>query len=163
VTISKPSSLSSLIAWYRSEVDAAIPQRINEQGLDMSGAPQWHGAFRAYLTMHPAAEDDAGGLRSPLRYWLWRLGGGRERYLHALAMVDFDWVTASNLRLVGDRDAAHDYTRESLKRLHRLMYDDHGLPREPRRLKFADCAALGCTERTPRLFCRAHSIPAGQA
>lgn len=155
--MSRPSSLTALLSWYRSEVDAAIPQRLHVHSLDDGGAPEWHGAFRAYLDAHPASEDHDGALLNPLRYWLWRMSGGRERFLHALAMVDFDWVMAANLRFVGDPDAAYDYTRESLRRLHRLMYADDGTPNEPRRPKFGDCARHGCPNKTARLFCAEHS------
>ena len=107
------------------------------------------------MLAHPVVEDREGNLVNPLRYWLWRLGGRREKFLQALAYVDFDWVMAAALRGVGDADAAYDYTRESLRRLHRLMYAD-GQPNEPRRPKLGECAEPGCPNQTTRLRCREH-------
>jgi hypothetical protein len=154
--LSTPQSLAGLLAWYRSEVDAAIPQRIHAKAIDAGGAPEWHGAFRVYLTAHPAQEDHEGNLVSPLRFWLWRMGGKRARYLHALAFVEFDWIMASALRGIHDADAAHDYTRTCLKRLHVLMYAPDGTPTEPRRATTGDCAEQGCSRRTTHLRCPEH-------
>ena len=152
----RPASLSDLLAWYRSEVDAAIPLRIHSRDIDMGGAPQWHGAFRQYLTAHSAQVDRDDELVSPLRFWLWRLGGERARYLHALAFLDFDWIMAAGFKGVADADAAHDYTRECLRQLHHQMYADDGTPNEPRRPEKGRCAEQGCPNKTVKLRCQEH-------
>jgi len=99
------SSLSSLLSWYREEVDAAIPQRIHSKDIDRGGAPEWHGAFRRYLTAPATAEDKEGALSNPLAYWVWTMPKRRRLYLERLAY-----------------------------RLRRRMYGDDGQPRDPRRM-----------------------------
>ena len=152
----EPRRINALIAWYRREVDDSIPGRIHSRDIDGGGAPEWHGRFRAWLTAHPAAEDRDGNLIDPLRFWLWRMGR-RGAFLYTLACVDFDWHVAARHWHVFDDDAAHDYTRESLRRLWRMMYGPDGQPNEPRRTKKARCAADGCREKTTRLYCSEHT------
>jgi hypothetical protein len=118
----EPANLSSLLRWYRDEVDGDIPARIHSRQLDAGGAPAWHAAFVRWLTAHPCAEDKEGYLLSPLRYWLSRYSRRRSRYCFVLASCAFDWHFACRVQGVYDQDAAHDYTRETLLRLWRLMY-----------------------------------------
>ena len=153
--MNEPSSLSALLAWYREEVDAAIPQRIHSRDTADDGAPEWHGAFRTWLTAHPAAEDRDGQLLRPLLYWVWRMPTQRQWFLKRLIAVDFDWRWAARLSLIGCDDAAHDFARESLRRLYRSMYTN-GQPNEPHRPKLGDCAEPGCPNRTTRLRCPEH-------
>jgi len=154
--VTHPSSLSALLAWYRAEVGATIPQRIHSRETAEDGDPEWHNAFRRWLTAHPSAEDRDGQLVSPLRFWLWRLGGSRAAYLRLLAYVDCDVTRAANLHGIASADVAHDYTRECLRRLYRLMYAESGVPNEPRRDVRRDCAEPGCPVRTTRLRCPQH-------
>ena len=154
----RPQSLAALLVWYRGEVSDAIPQRIHSRDFANDGSHQWHGAFRAWLTAHPAAENSEGELLSPLRFWLWRLGGNRARYLYMLGYLSGDWVAAGNLKGIADMDVAHDYTRECLRRLHQLMYADDGTPCVPRRAVRRDCAEPGCPNKTTRLRCAAHEL-----
>ena len=123
----EPSTLSALLHWYRAEVGDDIPIRIVTRAIDEGGAPQWHGAFRAWLTAPPDQEDKEGNVISPLRYWLHQMGttgraGRRARFLFILASIDFDWNMAARIHGIYDSDAAHDYTRATLGRLWRLMY-----------------------------------------
>jgi hypothetical protein len=121
----EPANLSSPLRWYRDEVDGDIPARIHSRQLDAGGAPAWHAAFVRWLTAHPCAEDKEGYLLSPLRFWLWRMSRFsklRARYCFILASCNFDWTMAARVQGVFDSDAAHDYTRETLHRLWRLMY-----------------------------------------
>lgn len=167
--MSEPSSLTDLLAWFRTEVEQAIPQRIHSRDTAEDGDPEWHAAFRAWLTMHPATEDRDGELRSPLRYALWVMGGpgaesqGPDRrtrrgaYLTALAALDFDWRRCAGLWGILNEQAAYDYTRESLRQLRAKMYDRSGIPIQPRRRKLAECRHEGCRQRTDRRFCRDHA------
>jgi len=169
----EPRSLSALIAWYRDEVDATIPQRIHSRDTAEDGDPEWHSAFRRWLTAHPAAEDRDGQLLSPLRYWLWRVecleaksNGRRATFLANLAYLDFDWKRAAVYAGVLDHGAAHDYAVASLRRLWLLMYvvnkDARGVPvtvpTEPARPKLGECAEPGCRARTVRLRCTDHAL-----
>ena len=151
-----PSSLSALLAWFRTEVESAIPRRIHSRETAEDGDPEWHAQFRTWLTAHPAQEDRDGQLVSPLRFWLWRMGGSRAKYLYLLSYVDFDWIVAANLKGLADADAAHDYTRECLRRLHRLMYSESGVANEPHRAVKGDCAEPGCPVKTTHLRCPEH-------
>ena len=156
--MSRPTSLQSYLRWFREEVEDAVPARIHSKDIDDGGSPQWHGAFRAWLTAHPAAEDREGNLLSPLRYWMWRLRDPRYAFLLRLIATEFDWRWAGRLSLVAEEQAAHDYCRETLRRLHRLMYTDDGQPTVPYRPKLGECAKRGCDNKTTRLLCVDHDV-----
>ena len=150
------SSLSALLSWYREEVDAAIPQRIHSKDIDRGGAPEWHGAFRRYLTAPATAEDKEGALSNPLAYWVWTMPKRRRLYLERLAYMDFDWRWTAQLHGVLDQDAAYDYTIETLRRLRRRMYGDDGQPRDPRRML---CNEHNCWQAPLRgeMYCKRHA------
>jgi hypothetical protein len=115
-----------------------IPARIHSRDIDAGGAPQWHGAFRAWLTAPPSAVDREGHVRSPFRFWLWVMAGegrsGRVRaeFLHRLAMFDGDWLAAIRVVTPVTDDGevmARDFAVVSLQRFWRNMQT------EPRRME----------------------------
>ena len=130
---SEPTSLHSLIAWYREAVDDTIPTRLHNRDIDDGGNPQWHGQFRAYLTAHPCVTDKEGYVRDKLAFWLWTMSRGgpknkrRAEFLHRLAVLDFDWLEAVHARRSMSKwagDMAEDYTVASLRILWRKMQSE---------------------------------------
>ena len=129
----EPKRLDDLIVFYRDVVGDSIPGRLHNRDTDDGGNPQWHGAFRAYLTAHPRTTDREGYVRDPLAFWLWTLqrGGPKNRrralFLYRLARLDFDWLEAVHARRSMSQwreDMAEDYAEASLRVLWRKMQEE---------------------------------------
>lgn len=138
----EPKNLAGLLHWYRDMVGDRIPARLHDRDTDGGGNPQWHSAFRAYLTAHPRATDREGYVRDPLSFWLWTLsrsGGKNKRraeFLYRLAVLDFDWLEAVHARRSMSKwadDMAEDYALASLRKLWRMCQTEpQPHVREPR-------------------------------
>ena len=130
----EPRHLAALVRWFREAASDDIPARIHCRDIDDGGAPQWHAAFRAWLTADPRATDREGHVRSPFRFWLWTMrksgwsGRVRADFLHRLAIYDGDWLNAVRSMPPEDLEVMlRDFVVESLRQHWRNMQS------EPRR------------------------------
>jgi hypothetical protein len=133
-----------------------MPARLHSRDTSVGGTPAWHKTFERWLMAGPGAKDRDGYIVSPLKWWVSRLPRQQPAFVYLLAACDFDWRMASRIHGVRVEDAAHWYTSRVLNHLHRLMYDEHGLPREPVFHERGDCAEQGCPQLTSGLYCRNH-------
>ena len=138
----QPTHLPALIRWYLSDAGDDIPVRLHNRDTDDGGYPQWHGAFRAWLTSHPAHVDREGHIRSPFRFWLWqmasnsRTGRVAAEWLYHLAALRGDWIESSRLitPLTEDGEVmARIYAVATLQHFWRLMQTQpHRLVSKPK-------------------------------
>ena len=101
MTPGQPTHLAALVKWFREAASDDIPTRIHSRDTADDGAPQFHPSFRSWLMAHPAAMDREGNIRSPFRFYLWRMrsesrqGRVGAEFLYRLACLDGDWLAAA--------------------------------------------------------------------
>jgi len=125
--------LAALVRWFLAESADDIPARTHNRETDAGGVPEWHAAFRAWLTAPPDAVDKEGYVRSPLRFWLWKMRGNggkdsrRAEFLFRLAVLGGDWQEAVHARRSMSKwkgDMAEAYALASLRIFWRLMQQE---------------------------------------